>query len=280
MDGLLFSVFPNETFVDLNLYQCGWEQCKPSHSFGPAIRNNYLFHYVISGTGVLHANEKSTRHIQIGSGQGFMIFPGQVNTYIADAELPWEYVWIEFNGLRAREIVAATGMSPDHPVFRPQTRELGQNVLNEMMYIVKNSSAPSFRRIGRLFLFMDALLCATASGQMKRKDSLRDFYVSEAIAYIERNFQNEISVEDIANTCGLNRSYFGKIFKETVGKTTQEFLINYRMVKAAELLKMTQFSVGDIGKAVGYENPLHFSRAFKNVYGISPREYRNRNAVS
>ena len=62
---------------------------------------------------------------------------------------------------------------------------------------------------------------------------------------------------------------------KTEGRSPQEFLISYRMTKAAELLKLTTLSVGDIGCAVGYENPLHFSRAFKNVYGVSPREWRN-----
>ena len=48
MSDILFSVFPNENFVDIGLYQYGWEQCEPSHSFGPAARNHYVFHYVIS----------------------------------------------------------------------------------------------------------------------------------------------------------------------------------------------------------------------------------------
>ncbi|MDE6971129.1 MAG: helix-turn-helix transcriptional regulator, partial [Eubacterium sp.] len=84
-------------------------------------------------------------------------------------------------------------------------------------------------------------------------------------------------VEEIADNCGLNRSYFSKIFKEAIGRTPQAFLLNYRMTKAAELLKLTQLSVSDISKAVGYDNPLHFSRAYKNVYGVSPREWRNEN---
>lgn len=46
------------------------------------------------------------------------------------------------------------------------------------------------------------------------------------------------------------------------------------MTKATELLKLTAFSIGDIGNAVGYPNQLHFSRAFKSVYGISPRQWR------
>lgn len=51
------------------------------------------------------------------------------------------------------------------------------------------------------------------------------------------------------------------------------------MIKATELLKLTTLSVGDVSKAVGYENQLHFSRAFKKIYGVSPREWRNQNVV-
>ena len=64
------------------------------------------------------------------------------------------------------------------------------------------------------------------------------------------------------------------IFRTSTGRSPQEFLIHYRMTKAAELLKLTTLSIGDIGSAVGYENALHFSRAFKNVYGVSPRAWR------
>lgn len=89
MKDLLFSVFPNENFVDLGLYQFGWERCAPSHSFGPAARTHFLFHYVISGTGTLYADDSSgvTQTYQIKSGQGFMIFPNQITTYIADKNL-------------------------------------------------------------------------------------------------------------------------------------------------------------------------------------------------
>ena len=53
--------------------------------------------------------------------------------------------------------------------------------------------------------------------------------------------------------------------------------MNYRMVKATELLKLTDLSIADISTAVSYENQLHFSRAFKTVLGISPRHWRNQN---
>ena len=65
----------------------------------------------------------------------------------------------------------------------------------------------------------------------------------------------------------------GKIYLVAAGKAA------YRMAKAAELLKLTELSISDIGNAVGYPNQLHFSRAFKNVYGVSPREWRNKNQM-
>lgn len=282
MSNLLFSVFPNENFVDLGLYQFGKEQCSPAHSFGPAARNHYLFHYVISGTGRLFADNSTgqTCEYQIKSGQGFMLFPRQISTYIADKNLPWEYTWVEFDGLRAREIVEIAGLTPDQPVYRASSRELREKMKDEMLYMAENGNESPFHLIGHLYLFIDYLSRSTASMKLSADGKVRDFYIKEALNYIEQNFQNDISIEGIASFCGLNRTYFGRIFKDAVGRSPQEFLMNYRMIKAAELLKLTQLSIGDIGNAVGYPNQLHFSRAFKNVYGISPREWRNKNRMT
>lgn len=282
MSNLLFSVFPNENFIDLGLYQYGWEQCSPSHSFGPAARNHFVFHYVISGTGRLMADSSdgNTRTFPIKSGQGFMLFPGQVNTYVADKELPWEYTWIEFDGLRAKEMVALAGLTKDMPVYHAASKEMCRNMMDEMLYIARHSNETPFHLIGHLYLFLDCLTRSAASLKLRQGERIRDFYIKEALSFIEQNFQNDISVEDIAAFCGLNRSYFGKIFRDTLGKPPQEFLMSYRMAKAAELLKLTKLSVRDIGNAVGYPNQLHFSRAFKNIYGISPRDWRSQNGMS
>lgn len=281
MSNIIFSVFPNENFIDLGLYQFGWERCDPSHSFGPAARNHYLFHYVISGTGTLMANDTTgdTKTYRIKSKQGFMLFPGQVSTYIADNQLPWEYVWLEFDGLRAKEIVEIAGLSMDEPIYHAVDGNLRNEMMDEMLYIANHSDLSVFHIIGHLYLFLDYFLRSSTSFRGNKSDKLRDFYIKEALTFIEQNFQSDISVEDIAASCGLNRSYFGKIFHTAIGKTPQEFLITYRMTKAAELLKLTKLSIGDISNAVGYANQLHFSRAFKNVYGISPKNWRKENRV-
>lgn len=280
MSESVFSIFPNENFVDLSLYQYGMEQCPPAYSFGPATRNHYLFHYVLSGTGRLIANDSKgiSHEYQIRSGEGFMIFPRQINTYIADPKLPWEYIWIEFDGMRAREIIETAGLSPDHPVYHASYKDLRENMKDEMIYIAEHHNATPFHLMGHLYLFID-YLSRSSSSQITASGRVRDFYIKEALNYIEQNFQNDISVENIASFCGLNRTYFGRIFKETVGKSPQQFLLSYRMAKAAELLKLTELSISDIGNAVGYPNQLHFSRAFKNVYGVSPREWRNKNQM-
>lgn len=282
MSEVIFSIFPRENFVDLGLYQFGWEQCDASQSFGPAARNHYLFHYCISGTGTLIANNAKGESIpyQIKSGQGFLLFPHQISTYIADHEIPWEYTWVEFDGLRVKETISLTGLCLDHPVYKARHKDISETMKNEMLYIVNHKDESPFHLIGHLYLFLDSLVrsaMSASSSLTNRGNNLRDFYLKEAFSFIEQNFQNDISIEDIAACCGLNRSYFGKIFRESMGKSPQEFLISYRMTKAAELLKLTRLSIADIGNAVGYPNQLHFSRAFKNIYGISPRQWRYEN---
>jgi AraC-like DNA-binding protein len=55
-----------------------------------------------------------------------------------------------------------------------------------------------------------------------------------------------------------------------MGQSPQAFLMTYRMISATDMLLYTKMSIAEIGKLVGYENQLHFSRAFKNYYGVSP----------
>ena len=277
MSNIFFNIFPNENFIDLGMYQYGYEQCEPGHSFGPATRNHYLFHYIISGTGTLMADNAKgeTQTYSIKSGQGFLIFPGQITTYIADQNLPWEYVWIEFDGLRVKEALDLTELSVNTPVYHSHSKDLREQLMNEMLYIVHHAKESPFHLIGHLYLFLDYLIQSAKSKKLVQSSKMSDYYIKEAINYIEQNFQNNITIEDIAAVCGINRSYFGKIFRNSIGRSPQEFLMNYRMVKATELLKLTSLSIAEIGSAVGYENQLHFSRAFKTIYGVSPREWRN-----
>lgn len=268
---LKFHVFSDERFVDLNIYQFGWERTQPLHSYGPHARNHYLFHYVISGKGTLFANEKV---YPIGEGHGFLIAPGQITTYRADAVDPWEYTWIEFDGLRVHETLQLAAISGAEPVYTPASREAGRLLQEQLLYIVDHGNASPTRLIGHGFIFLDQLVESSANRRTHGEKRLRDFYMKEALSFIEQNYQRDISIEDIASFCGLNRSYFGKIFRSTMGEPPQAFLLHYRMARAAQLLKESKLPIREISTMVSYANQLHFSRAFKGVYGMSPREYR------
>ena len=77
-----FGVFQNDKNIDLTIFQYGWEQCAPLHSYGPAKRNHYLFHFIFSGKGYLSSNDSSgvTHLHRLEACQGFLICPDQVNT--------------------------------------------------------------------------------------------------------------------------------------------------------------------------------------------------------
>lgn len=276
METSQFFLFPNQSFVDLGLYQYGWEACAPAHSFGPAKRNHYLFHYILSGHGTLMADDTggTTKHYALQAGQGFLIFPGQTTMYIADNDDPWKYVWIEFDGLRVREALERAGISPDNPVYNRRSEELAGKMKDELEYLLLNHDQSGMQAIGHLYLFFDFFIRSQADGSQVGQNRLRDFYVREAISYIENNYQNDISIESIADNLGLHRSYFGKLFKRAVGKSPQQFLMNYRMVKAADQLTLTKKPIHEIGASVGYQNQMHFSRAFKSIYGCSPSAWR------
>mgnify|MGYP000065480193 CR=1 FL=1 len=278
----LFHVFSDDRFMDLTLYQYGYEKCRPLHSFGPSIRNHFLFHYVISGKGTLLVDESDavTKEYKLHGGTGFLIEPDRVNTYFADREDPWEYTWVEFSGLKAREILDTAGLSTENPIFTPSSPQTADILRNELLHLASSpSGTSSLYLIGHLYLVMDAILTGSASRNRTQNGKRSQFYTDEAITFISQNYMFPITVEDMAQRLNLDRSYFGKVFKETMGLAPQEFLIRYRMSRAAELLKTSDIAVKDISIQVGYPNQLHFSRAFKNVYGSSPRAYRQNNRI-
>lgn len=272
-----FHFFPNQYFIDLCLYQYGYEQCKPLHSFGPFVRNHYLFHYVISGSGTLSAvnkkNEEKIYHIR--SGQGFLIFPGQITNYYADAEHPWKYTWIEFDGVRMEEILMSCHLDMDHPIYHSKDRSISKKLSDTMLNMSYQGEHYShFRLIGELYKCVDYLIRSSATIPLVAGERISDAYIKEAVHFIEQNFHNNISVDDIAAFCNISRGYLSKIMKRHVNQSPQELLIKYRMSRATQLLQLTNFSIKDIGKAVGYPDQLRFSRAFHNFYGISPSQWR------
>lgn len=280
MSGVIFNIFPNENYIDLGLYQCGQESCEPGHIFGPVARNHYLFHYVHEGKGTLIAPDRKGKNqtYPIHAGQGFLIFPGQITTYFADDKYPWKYSWIEFDGLRVQAALDLAHITVDDPVYRSGDQENREAMVGEIDFILhQKSGGSSFSIIGHLYLFFDLYIRSASHPIVRPTNSLADFYVREAISFIENHYAEDITIEQISQALGINRGYFSKLFKRVTGKAPVQFLLQYRMTKAAGLLQMTDLKISEISAQVGYENQLHFSRAFKSIYNKAPKQYRIEN---
>ena len=181
---------------------------------------------------------------------------------------------MEFDGLRARQSLTLAGLSEKQPIYT-STDPGNHSIRDYMLQIVNEGDRAPIRLTGMGMILLDEIVQTSKTRIEVVKKNLRDFYMREALNYIEGNYMHDLSIEEIADASGLNRSYFSRIFKETFSLSPQRFLLQYRMNKAAELLKYSQLSINAVSSSVGYENQLHFSRAFKNVFAVSPSEYRD-----
>jgi AraC-like DNA-binding protein len=190
---------------------------------------------------------------------------------------------VEFDGLKARELMTQAGLTFNDPVYTGKNGEEREKMKDELLTLVRNKNSPPLSIIGHLYLFISALITSSslqkkASGGT-RDGSLRDFYIQKSLSFIERRYQDEIGIEDIAEFCNLDRSYMGKVFRSELNTSPQDFLIRFRINKSCELMKTTDRTIGEISVMVGYPNQFNFSRAFKRIMGASPREWRNENRL-
>ena len=100
--------------------------------------------------------------------------------------------------------------------------------------------------------------------------------IGAALKAMHERVENPWTVETLAATASMSRSAFALRFKELVGETPLEYLTNWRMYKAAGLLQEDDRKLFEVAKSVGYDSDAAFSKAFKRVLGVAPREHRRR----
>ena len=113
-----------------------------------------------------------------------------------------------------------------------------------------------------------------ASGGAAQSDAKKLTRLHTLLQYIENNYREKITTKDIAAYCFITEEHLCRFFKKTVGKTVVEYITQYRVEKAAVLLINTDETVGNIAASVGFEDINYFSRIFKRIKGMTPREYR------
>lgn len=256
--------------IDLVLYTCGKETCKPRHSYGPAVRDHFLIHYIIDGEGSYYVDGKTYK---LTKNQAFVIFPNVLTYYEADESTPWYYNWVGFSGFKAENYLKQANISRNNPIFTYKRGDLIEKYVDEMIQYQTPTEENELKLHGLLFLYLSELV-GNADKHTISENSQKDIYIKKCIEYIEKNFSHNISVTNLAEYIGLNRSYLSSIFKSYLNMSPQEFLIKYRMDKATEFMSTPSLSISEISRSVGYEDPLAFSKIFKKIKGSSPKEYR------
>jgi AraC-like DNA-binding protein len=104
--------------------------------------------------------------------------------------------------------------------------------------------------------------------------AMKDPFLTKALAAMHEAPSQHWTIHKLAETAGMSRSSFAQRFKDTVGMPPLTYLIDYRLRLAARYLRLQQNSISRISELVGYASDSTFSQAFKRVYGVSPKAYR------
>lgn len=260
--------------VDLELIFYGYEECLPSKAVGPATKNHYKVHYVHKGKGTVYIGEKK---IDVSEGQCFVFYPTDLVYYVADAENPWVYSWVAFDGANAEYYLKRANISSGQVLVTSCNREVLERSFNALMQVDLSDPTKDMKFISLLYSILSAIQVDPDAGNVLNNMRYPSIYVKTAIKYIQDNYTLDISVADVAAFLSLDRKYFSRIFKEHLQVSPNEYIMGYRMIKACELLENTQLSINEIAQSVGYDNPFSFSRAFKKLKNLSPDAYRKAN---
>lgn len=101
--------------------------------------------------------------------------------------------------------------------------------------------------------------------------------ITKAKQFVAMRYNEDLSLEDVAEAIGLNPVYFSRLFKQETGETFSDFKIRIRMEKAIEYLKDPKYKIYEICYLIGYKNVKYFYKLFKNYTQLTPSEFRERN---
>ncbi|SCN22681.1 Chemotaxis protein CheY [Clostridium sp. N3C] len=107
-----------------------------------------------------------------------------------------------------------------------------------------------------------------------QKASNTDGIIPMVLEYVNKNYNKEISLKDVANSVNLSYNYLSKIFKDEIGKSFIDYLTELRMEKSMKLLSNGNLSIKEICQQIGYNDPNYYCKAFKKLTGKTPSEYR------
>jgi AraC-like DNA-binding protein len=265
------SINPQPHSTSLGVLFAGHSQTESYHEVGPQVLDHYLVHYIVSGKGVFHCKGKD---YILGQGDSFVIFPGELVSYVSDSIDPWRYRWIAFKGDHSQEILNELGISPDQPCAKTNNFRRINVLFYQTQQILKSGSSNcGLRSNGYLRLVLAEYNEALTQSKPREKITEAQQQIERAIRWLTLQYSRPLSIEEMAQNLGYHRTHLSKIFKQQTGMSPMNYLLKIRMERAAYLLKTEPLTIQQIASSVGYSDALYFSKQFKKWHGVSPSVY-------
>ena len=152
------------------------------------------------------------------------------------------------------------------------------NKINELTHDLTTETEqrnPGYRVMAKGLFMQLAVFLSRAYSAEPSEESIDLLRIGDAIALIETNYTEKITLEELAGKSHLSQRHFSRVFQECIGRSPIDHLMHVRCRKAAELLKGTDRTITDIAFDCGFSDSNYFARCFKKTMGQAPKQYRN-----
>ena len=209
-------------------------------------------------------------------GQGVLLPPGLPHDYTADPDNPWTLIWFHFVGAWAEEYAQIVGGVGRHRKFTVHNIEVLIEAFEECYRYVLGGYTDA-DLIGLSTCFARLLgLCRTLQRPANPRGRHSEDRVLRTIRFMREHLSRPISLEELAQTANLSIPHYSAMFKRQMNCSPVEFLTRLRLQKACERIESSNDTIAEIGYAVGFSDPLYFSRVFRRHMSVTASEYRLR----
>lgn len=264
----------------------GYTKIPPGHPYPPfkhpesytlnqdtgRVLDEYQIIHLTRGRGSFWSERSGDTTLE--SGALFLLFPGVRHRYRPDPTTGWDEWWIGFSGYFADKIMTEQFL-PERPVFQTGLHPEWQRLFNDSCELVQLESYGFRERIGVKVLDILVHLhyqMPEASSPTRRFESTIHKACNQMAASIGEPFDSAA----FARENGISHTSFRRHFKSQMAMSPVQYLLDLRLRKARNLLMQTTLPVQTIAEECGFENPLYFSRFFKQRTGLPPSGARCR----
>lgn len=220
------------------------------------------------GSGLIEADGATVR---VSAGEAAVIPERVPHSYQADEHDPWSIWWLHVCGTDAAALVDAVRGPEQALTLKLRDVYTASGLVDRILSSMERdeTTASLIPAAGAAWYLLAQLTADRLLGQARSHDRIE--LVQQ---HLRQHLSTRQSVAELARLAGLSTSHFSALFKQSTGMGVIEYLRRLRNARARELLITTGLPVSEIAAAVGYTDPLYFSRQFHAVNGVSPTTFR------